>query len=183
MGFVKPYSGPEAWVYVTSGVLLVLGIALLVMSFLLEKRERSMENPIAKSKWRKLKFASFAGFFLVLISTVFVFFAGPSISYQNYRPAMVKHIETFDVKVVEGITATEPLAPNSTVKFMVDSKNGLVRCHADSKNASDDVTFTCYDNATKDFTLPLKDINNTPSNEPPADAKPTDAPKETTPAK
>jgi hypothetical protein len=166
MGFVKPYSGPEAWVYVTSGILLVLVIALLVTSFLLEKRERSVSSPEGKKKWQRMKFISFAGFFLILASTALVFFAGPNISYQNYRPAMVNYIQSFDVTVAEGITATEPLAPNSTVKFMVDSKNGLVRCHAVATNASDDVTFTCYDNSTKDFTLPLKDINNAPSNEP-----------------
>jgi hypothetical protein len=182
-GFVKPYNGPEAWVYVTSGILLVIVIALIVASFLLEKRERSTSVIEDRKKWRKLKFISFAGFFLLLASTAIVFFAGPSISYQNYRPAMTKYIESFDVKVVDGITVTEPLAPHSTVKFMVDSKNGLVRCHAVSQKASDDVTFTCYDNASKDFTIPLKDINQ-PS-EPvakPTD-KATDTAKETSPSK
>lgn len=190
---MKPYNGPEAWVYVTSGVLLVIVIALLVLSFLLEKRERATSSPESKSKWRKMKFISFAGFFLALASTAVVFFAGPHISYQNYRPAMVNYINSFDVTVVEGITATEPLTPNSTVKFMVDSKNGLVRCHATSQNASDDVNFTCYDNATKDFTLPLKDINNEPavaSGDKPTDKettaptdKPTATPTESAPSK
>lgn len=148
------------------------------MSFLLEKRERTSASTEDKKKWRKMKFLSFAGFFLILSSAAAVFFAGPNVSYQNYRPAMVKHIESFNVTVAEGITATEPLAPNSKVKFMVDSKNGLVRCHAISQNATDDVNFTCYDNATKDFTIPLKDINNEPSNEPAAESndKPTATP-------
>lgn len=168
-------------------------IALLAMSFLLEKKERATPTVEEKKKWRKLKFISFAGFFLSLTATVLVFFAGPNVSYQNYRPAMVSYIHSFDVNVVEGITATEPLTPNSTVKFMVDSKNGLVRCHATSQNASDDVVFTCYDNATKDFTIPLKDINNQPNNdsaEKPADKsapapsdKPTAKPTESTPSK
>jgi hypothetical protein len=190
---VKPYNGPEAWVYVTSGILLVIVIALLVMSFLLEKRERATSSAEDKKKWRKMKFISFAGFFMSLTATALVFFAGPNVSYQNYRPAMVNHINSFAVTVVEGITATEPLAPNSKVKFMVDSANGLVRCHATSQNASDDVVFTCYDNATKDFTIPLKDINNQPSNDSadkPADKetpapsdKPTATPTESTPSK
>jgi hypothetical protein len=170
---VKPYNGPEAWVYVTSGILLVLVIALLTTSFLLEKRERSTSVIDDKKKWRRMKFISFAGFFLSLAATVLVFFGGPNISYQNYRPAMVKYIESFDVKVDDGITTTSPLTPHSMVKFMVDSKNGLVRCHAVAQNASDDVNFICYDNASKDFTIPLKDINR-PSDEPVAKStKPT----------
>lgn len=168
-------------------------IALLVLSFLLEKRERTTSSDESKKKWRKMKFISFAGFFLSLAATALVFFAGPNVSYQNYRPAMVDYIHSFDVNVVEGITATEPLTPNSTVKFMVDSKNGLVRCHATAQGASDDVIFTCYDGATKDFTLPLKDINNQPSKdsaEKPADKstpapsdKPTAKPTESAPSK
>lgn len=171
MGFVKPYSGPEAWVYVTSGILLVLVIALLVTSFLLEKRERSTSAIEDKKKWRKLKFISFAGFFLLLASTAAAFFAGSNASYQNYRPEMVKYIESFNVKLDEGIKVTEPLAPHSTVKFMVESEKGLVRCHAVSQNASDDVAFTCYDNASKDFTLSLKDLSqpSDKSSEKPAD--------------
>lgn len=168
---MKPYSGPEAWVYVTSGILLVLVIALLVTSFLLEKRERSTSVIEDKKKWRKLKFISFAGFFLILVSTAVVFFAGSNTSYQNYRPEMVKYIESFNVKLDDGIKVTEPLAPHSTVKFMVESEKGLVRCHAVSQNASDDVAFTCYDSASKDFTLSLKDLSQ-PNNE--STAKPTD---------
>lgn len=177
---MKPYSGPEAWVYVTSGILLVLVIVLLVTSFLLEKRERATSISEEKKKWRKMKFISFAGFFLLLVATAGAFFGGSDASYQNYRPAMVKYIESFNVKVDDGITVTEPLAPNSTVKFMVESKNGLVRCHAVSQNVSDDVVFTCYDNVSKDFTIALKDLDqpsDTPATKP--DDKATAAPEAT----
>lgn len=170
---MKPYSGPEAWVYVTSGILLVLVIALLVTSFLLEKRERATSVIEEKKKWRKMKFISFAGFFLLLVATAVAFFGGSNVSYQNYRPAMVKYIESFNVKVDDGITFTEPLAPNSTVKFMAESKNGLVRCHAVAQNVSDDVAFTCYDNVSKDFTIALNDLNQ-PMDLPVAAPEPTD---------
>lgn len=158
---MNPYNGIETWIWLVLVLLAAVAIAIIIFAFKKEKQEKATEDKDLSKKIRTQKYGLFGGFFaMVAVTVVFGFMAQP-ISQNNYHEDIVAHVQSHDVKLVEGFVNPEtPLTAGEHAKFVVETDSGLVRCRATAEE-NKDVDFSCQDYSTeeRDFTIPLADIN------------------------
>ncbi|MBC9704240.1 MAG: hypothetical protein H9W81_04325 [Enterococcus sp.] len=158
---MQPYGGIEAWIWMIFVLLAALAITIILFAFKKEKQEKKTEDAGLASSLRKQKYGLFAGFFVLVVAGGVLGFVSQPISQNNYHNQMVAYVESNDVKLVEGfVDPQNPLIAGEHAKFVVETDSGLVRCRATAEEGKD-VDFSCQDYSTeeKEFTVPLKDIN------------------------
>lgn len=158
---MKPYDGIETWIWLILVLLAALAITIIVFAFKKEKQERNAGDPVLIKKMRGQKYGLFGVFFVVVASIVALAFVAHPISQNTYHAEIVSHVESHNVRLVEGfVDPQNPLVAGEHAKFVVETESGLVRCRATAEK-NQDVDFSCQDYSTenRDFTVPLSDIN------------------------
>lgn len=159
---MKPYNGTEVWTYFVLAGIAIAAAVVLWQAYRIEKAEKAEPDTEISAGVRKKKYLFFGGFAVLALSGIAFAFAMQPISQNNFREAIVKQVESNNVKLVEGfVDPTQPLRPESHAKFVVESDSGLIRCRANAAGADKDIEFLCQNLADKDrnFTVPLSKVN------------------------